>query len=394
MENSKALEKVVFDIALPSPMVEGMRRSKDTGSTFPVSLKNEGLVSELFSRITADGQLAVEFEVPEAIKTGLETGQYLRKGEMIVTSDGQQVVHWLQEGQVVRRVGMAVNVLSFFLDVLNQILLNNKLKQIQDQLDKTEDYLKAVHYSTFLNAHSSFKAALKATGSRYQVKLFQEARRYFQEARNKSFVLFREKGQKVHKDFLSFDDSWIDNKRELSAIYDTLGEMADLTDRISHSYKAEARICEALGEIPSAEDLHNEALNFQASSFEFIDWFLNGEKNYSDLEFVQSEIIGSGYQGRHSGKIHERVEGWEHRALFPVRIPWEVYRYVRRQTDQEGIPSWVQDIRNPISRKLEALKGQLALDVFHVTSTQQGSERLFLPDGQGVVFISRAPAGQ
>ena len=388
MENNKSLEQVVFDIELPSPMVEAMSRSKDAGSTFPVSLKNEGLVSELFSRIAA------EFEVPEAIKTGLETGQYLRKGGVIVTADGQQVVHWLQEGRVVRHVGMAVNVLSFFLDVLNQILLNNKLKQIQDQLDKTEDYLKAEHYSTFLNAHSSFKAALKATEIGYQIKLFQDARRYFQEARNKSFVLFREKAKKVHNELLSFDGRWIDNKQELSVIYHTLGEMADLTDRISHSYRAEARICEALDEIPSAEELHNEALNFQAASFEFIDWFLNGEKDYSDLELVKNESIGSGYLGRHSGKIHERVEGWEQRALFPVRIPLEVYRYVRGQTEPEEVPSWVRDIRDPISRRLEALQDQLVLDVFHVTSTQQRSERLFLPDGQGVVFIQRAPAGQ
>ena len=184
MDRSESLEKVTFDLDLPLQWFEDRQRSKDSGCSFPVSLNNARLVPHLFSKMTHGGKLVVEFDLPKAIKIGLESGEYVRKGGVIVTSEGHKVVHWLKEGKALRHVGTAVNVLCIFVDILSQILLNEKLKQIQIQLDRIEDYVKAEHYSTFLNAHETLKAALNASESGYRVNLFRESRRYFLEARN------------------------------------------------------------------------------------------------------------------------------------------------------------------------------------------------------------------
>jgi hypothetical protein len=393
MDRSESPEKVTFDLDLPSQWFEDMRRSKDSGSSFPVSLNNARLVPQLLSKMTHGSKLVVEFEVPQAIKMGLESGQYIRKGGVIVTSEGHQVVHWLKEGKALRQVGMAVNVLCIFVDILSHILLNEKLKQIQVQLDRIEDKVDAQLYHTFVTAHEALKAAQNATEPGYRIELFKKSRYYFMEARSKSRLELGKKAERIHKELLRFDGSWIANKKELASIYRMLEHVGDLMDTISHCYRAEARICEILGEIPSAEALHREALNFQAASCEFIDWFLNGEKSYSELEFVQSKMVVSGHQGQKSGKIHERAGTWGDAAgdaaliaaMSAVSIPLATYYTVKeliatdkadqkKQPQQKEIPSWVRSIRDPVSQKLEAMESQLAFNVFHATNTQLKSK--------------------
>jgi hypothetical protein len=389
MDRSESLEKVTFDLDIPMTWFEDMRRRKDSGSSFPVSLNNARLVPQLLSKMTQGSKVVVEFEVPRAIRIGLESGEYIRKGGVIVTSKGHHVKHWLKEGKALRHVGMAVNALCIFVDILSQILLNEKLKQIQVQLDRIEDKLDAQLYHTYVAAHEALKAALNATEPSYRVELFKQSRYYFMEARSKSLLELRKKTERIHKELLTFDSNWIANKKELVSIYRMLEDVGDLTETISHCYKAEARICETLGEILSAEDLHNEALNFQAASCEFIDWFLNGEKSYSELEFVQGGIVGKANQGQKLGRIHERAGTWGDAAgdaalivaTSTVSVPLAAYFTVKKliapkkseqkeQNRQKEIPLWVEEIRDPLSQKLKAMESLVAQNVFNVMNTK------------------------
>jgi len=108
----------------------------------------------------------------------------------------------------------------------------------------------------------------------------------------------------------------------------------------------------------TAGALHNEALNFQAASCDFIDWFLNGEKSYSDLEFLQSGIVGRWFQDQKLGRIHERAGTWGGAAgdaalivaASPVIVPLFTYYFVKeliapdkaeqnKQNKQKDVPS-------------------------------------------------------
>jgi hypothetical protein len=299
MQPQESLEKVSFQLDVPRGSRWCRPEATDSGFSFLKQVRNVPQLGAVFDRVAQGGKIAVDFDVPAAIKAGLESGEYIRKGGVIVTSKGHRVFKWLEEGKVVR-VGQAVNVLTVFVNVWSDYVLNEKLKQIQEQLTKIEDYVEAEHYAPLLNAHVSLKAALTAQIEANRTQHFFHAQHSFMTARNKTRILLNKKVPRLHQELKEFENAYFDNESELGRIYDLLDEMTTMAGTITHCYKAEARIFENLNDFPNAERSRVEGLNFQLDFCEYAGSLVRGESSYlgsglvKELKIAPKELHVSG----------------------------------------------------------------------------------------------------
>ncbi len=289
------------------------------------------------------GKIVVEFDVPAAVKAGLETGEYLRQGGVIVTADGHKVVHWLREGRAIGHLGQAATVLFVLVNFWSEHVLNKKLQEIQQQLDRIEAHLKARLSALFREAHEYLREATRASNDQNQLAWLHKARAKFKTARNETTELLQNKTKEIHTELESYYTSKFYNTGELERIFSLLGEANSMGKQIAHCYQAESRILDALGEFACAEELRVETLNFQLCLDEYLSFFLDEVPQYRQLEFVQtltldcSKIPVAENQGRLLDHMRHVGRGFSLSGIIGADVPKEVAR-----TTRENVP-WVGD---------------------------------------------------
>ncbi|MGO9569920.1 MAG: PQQ-binding-like beta-propeller repeat protein [Desulfomonilaceae bacterium] len=358
MDPEQSLEKVSFSLALPSN--EALNGPERKASRFPWlrQIHNAPLLGTIIERVSQGGKLTVDFDLPLAIQTGLNSGEYIRKGGVIVTAKGHKIVVWLKEGKVVRGVGQAINVVTVFINLWSDYVLDNKLQEIQEQLGRIEEYVRAQHFEPFVSAHDHLKAALKAKDEATRKSLFLESRSSFVTARNRTRLLLEDKAKKIHKELVQFDKAALDNEKELIKIYGMLNEMTAMTNTISHCYEAEARIYERLDDFSNAEQSRVEALNFQLYAVEYLRTFVDDDTSYSKAKLV-SQL---GFEPRSIPKPQ---------VMGPIYVRAKKYNpFWKYDPDPKRPPDFLEAHFQPVAETLEAIEGGLVGVTFQLQVDQ------------------------
>ena len=203
-----------------------------------------------------DEKLLANFTVPKDLAECLAKGDCLRKGTALVTT-GNDEIRWCLKGARIllgaAKAGKATAppmLLVSALELESEYELNQKLRQIQDQLQRIEGYVKAQHFSSLLNAHSSLNKALNTGDSNLKAKLFQDCCSHFQDASNKNKVLFEEKRAQLHR---QIDDSMCSmfssfgKQESVNKILHGLEQQTQLVDIIDYCNHSEALVWDRLG---------------------------------------------------------------------------------------------------------------------------------------------------
>ncbi|MCK4446862.1 MAG: hypothetical protein KAW56_07255, partial [Candidatus Marinimicrobia bacterium] len=216
------------------------------------------------------GKITVEFKVDKAIKEGLKNGNYIRKGGVIIKKADHTVVKWLKEVKIAK-AGKALNIATVALDVVSEIALNEKLKEIQAKLETIEEYSVAEHWHSFLDGSSSLTAAIRLTENNdHRKQLLYDARRSFESAKNKNTVLLNKKIEKIDLLYDEFLSAKIDNHRVAEKIFIKIKEVFPIVSLIVQCCRAQARIFEQLNDLINARAMSQEALDFMAGVHEYL----------------------------------------------------------------------------------------------------------------------------
>ncbi len=362
--DNEALEPITLELEIQSAIPDKQGLGISAKDNFPMGINNAKTLLKAVDRVAQGGKLVITLDVPKWVKTGLETGQYIRKGGVIVTSEGHHVKWWLKEAKV-SRLGKTVTFATIFVDILSEILLNRKLKEIQVQLESIEDYIKAEHLSPLLDAHEDLRTALGMKDPTKRQAVFWKARDNFRTARGKNITLFNIKKGRIHKEIHVFVGSQFSNKGELEHIYKCLSEMLVLANTIVHCYQAEARIFETLEEPGQAERLRVECMNFQLALYEYTGFIVHGSPSYADLELVRKDNL--------------EVQSVDLKSFYPL------HRHIGALNSQGGILSQ----RKALFEKVKDCEKQIAIQYCEMAKVETGRELLRLPDEQGVVYLPK-----
>ena len=246
----------------------------------PVSINNEKTVlpdikhglwlQRVYQEIKKARNITVEFKVDKAIKEGLKNGYYIRKGGVIVKKADHTVVRWLEDVKIAK-AGKAMNIATVALNIVSEIALNEKLKEIQAKLETIEEYSVAEHWHSFLDGSSSLKAAIRLTeNSDHRKKLLYDSRRSFESAKNKNIVLLNKKIEKIDRLYDEFLSAKIDNHRIAEKIFIIIKEVFPIVSLIVQCCRAQARIFEQLNDLTNAKAMSQEALDLMAGVHEYL----------------------------------------------------------------------------------------------------------------------------
>jgi hypothetical protein len=330
MNNQDSLLAHTFEVEPPSRFFQD-RATRGTASTgVRTGLKNADLLAKVFDKVTQGGRIVVEFSVPRAIKQGIEAGEYIRKGGVIVTADAHHVVHWLREGSVVRKTAHAVRPLTVLIDLWSEYALNEKLKQISIQLERIEGKIDAGYLALFRSAHDSLKKALTTQNAKNQNAWFLESLHRFEDARNQSIERLKAVVTGVDDYLHRYNNAAFHNYWDLLSIYESLETIPDLADRITHCYRAESGIFERLNDPENGIERRTQTLNFQLAICEYASFFADGSCRYKDLELVQS----------FRPHRHQAPDvGGGRTLLDQIKHPGRFYRYFPAQILRKKIAS-------------------------------------------------------
>ncbi|MGA2402139.1 MAG: hypothetical protein ABSG91_10575 [Syntrophobacteraceae bacterium] len=321
MVNQEELEKVDFELDFPKDCYANHAPEEESRFAPLKRLRNLKLLRHILEKVGKGGKLVVQFDVPKAVANGLKTGVYIRKGGVIVTSERNKVVHWLKEGKSLKRIGSAVTILTFLIDLWSEYALNDKLKQIQEQLQRMEGKIDAEYFARFRSAHDSLKNAFGAVDEDNRVTWFRKSIELFQDARNETFHRLLEIVKKNHAEYIAFHTSRLRNTEELLNIYNNLRSIQDHSDRISHCYRAEARIHERLNEFGNAARLRLEVLDFHLEACEYLMFFGVGGSSYHDLGIVRAAGVDTEKVMHSNGgtELHENMKAISRLFSYSLR---------------------------------------------------------------------------
>jgi len=224
----------------------------DNKST-PLSIRQNTWIPRLCQEIKKSKKLIVEFKVDKGIKEGLKNGSYFRKGGVIVKKSDNTVVKWLEEVRFPKS-GRALNIATVAIDILSEVALNEKLKEIQNQLERIEDYSEAEHWKSFYDGRSSLLAASRTKENNdHRKELLYDARRSFESAKSKNIVLLNKKRDKINELCKKFDAAKLDNHKVALNILKKTQEIFPVLSLIVQCYRAQAKIYEQLDDLANAE---------------------------------------------------------------------------------------------------------------------------------------------
>ena len=224
----------------------------------------------VYQEVKKAGNITLEFKVDKAIKEGLKKGDYIRKGGVIVRKSDHTVVKWLEEVKIAK-AGKALNITTIALDIISEIALNEKLKEIQAKLETIEEYSEAEHWHSFLDGSSSLAAAIRLTGNTdHRKQLLYDARRSFEAAKNKNIVLLNKKIEKIDVLYEEFLSAKIDNHRVAEKIFANIREVFPIVSLIVQCYRAQSRIYEQLNDLINTRAMSQESVAFAAGIHEYL----------------------------------------------------------------------------------------------------------------------------
>ncbi len=265
------------------------------------------VLNSILLSLSQGSQLVVEFEVPAWIRTGLMSGDYVRKGGLILQSDTRQVVYWLKEGKAFRRIDSVI-VAKILTDIWSDYVLNEKLSEIQRMLTELQAYAKAEHFHPLKKAHDCLMLAKKVSQDSNRAQLLYEALSNFQTARTKTLILYDMHVKTLHDTLVDFFLSRFNNTGELDKISEVLIEMCLMAKKIAHCYECEAAVLERLNEVDSAFDRRVESFLFLFGLCEHAASLENQEIPYAKTQEVK-RVLGDIEPWNH-GLLPDNVKSW------------------------------------------------------------------------------------
>lgn len=224
----------------------------------------------LHQEIKRTKNLIVEFKVDKTIKEGLKNKDLIRKGGVIVNKKNHTVVKWLDEVKLTK-AGKALNIGTIALDVLSEVALNEKLKQIQAKLETIEGYSEAEHWHSFLDGTAHLKSALRVTGnSDHQKQLLYDARRSFESAKSKNIVLLKKRLEKIDLLYEKYLNTKIDNHKLAQNIFNEIRTVFPILNLVVQCCRAQAKIFESLNDLTNATAMIQEAVQSQADVYDYL----------------------------------------------------------------------------------------------------------------------------
>lgn len=113
--------------------------------------------------------VAVHFEIPESISSGLKSKAYERVGGVIRDSQTKQIVAMLREttpnlsqaSTILSQFGSVASLLNVAISVVGFVIIAKRLDVIERKIDGLQESLNALHYKYDLSVDANFRAALK-----------------------------------------------------------------------------------------------------------------------------------------------------------------------------------------------------------------------------------------
>jgi len=275
------------------PIIEGKSKRKS------LNLRHGKWVAETLEKASKSSGLTVQFTVDRVIMKGLESGEFIRKGGVIVRRDNKRVVTWLREAKLSRATKI-LNVSRIALDIVSEYAVTEKLKEIHREIREIKDFTEALYWDSFRDGISTFQAILKADErADHKKNLLLDARRNFENAKNRNIHLLGTK--KNHIDSLRdrYPKKMFGNSRISREMLIATRDMLPLIPVIVLCHRLMAQIYEQLDDWPNAEAMRFKGLDFLA-----------GEHNY--LRSCQEEMRH--YQkdlGRNCGDVLDRITRYD-----------------------------------------------------------------------------------
>jgi hypothetical protein len=112
-------------------------------------------------------KVKVAFEVPDWIAKELNRGTYERLGGVIRDTQTKQVVAWLREATpnisqvpAILQIGSVASVLNLGVSVMGFALVMQRLKELEERLQKAQEVLNKIDRKIDLGYYANFRAAL------------------------------------------------------------------------------------------------------------------------------------------------------------------------------------------------------------------------------------------
>ena len=310
-----SIQKASYELTFPekSAVEKAM-----TDPTLPISkLRSIEYAFKSIQKYTGKNTLVVAFEVPKKIQQGLRTGEYIRKGGVIVTSEKGQVVKWLKEGKNISKLS---TVVFSAIEIFSEIALNEKLKQIQHQLDEIAEYAKAKHDTLIPMAHESLRHAILSSIPSERTNFYHKAELDFQKAQNEMQLFAQNRIHKIHIELIKFNNARLSNVNNLKNICNNLNELIHISKGVAHCMEGRVAINTELGNIDVATDIKLKLVDFLSNVGEYTEYIIEGNSDYYALEFVKQLQTDSSSKIP-SNKITARIKRFTLKDLqFPHPI--------------------------------------------------------------------------
>ena len=346
---SDELQTVGYEISIPKYHDS---ENHSHNNLFPLNkLRNVKHIIKVINQIPIEKSLKVVFDVPVHINEGLKTGRYIRNGGVIVQKEGKQVVHWLKEGKKITRFG---NVVFQAVEIFSEIALNEKLKQIQEQLNEITDYVKARHHALIPSATENLRHALLTSDKHERKRLLSLAEKDLQTAKMemKEFVKFRV--EENHQKLLNFDKAWIHNDTEAKSIAHNINEILTLSQGISFCAQTQINIYEHLGDIAIAEDVRVQSLDYLSSVLQYVGFFLTTEEKYGDLDLVNIHLRSDNASSNIQGDLDQRVKKRGNAARKVINVGYLTTFWLKIfQLKMDESPIFNTEIRSQLNEGLK-----------------------------------------
>lgn len=227
--------------------------------------------------------LTVILKVPKEIKEGLTDGTLIRKGGIIVTSDKHQVRKWLVEQKSVSKAG---SIVFNAIGIAESLLLDNKLKEIQQSLEKVLAYQQARYESLLPNAIDFLKKAAGTNSDENRNEYMNKAIDYLVNARNESQKLIDSLIQKNHCELIESRKFLAWNNNNYKQMSHNVNEIIALSRHIAVCYELEISAHVKAGESRIGDESRVELINFISDVGEYVQFFSHENVDYEKLNLV------------------------------------------------------------------------------------------------------------
>jgi hypothetical protein len=134
--------------------------------------------------------IKVIFDIPRNIQIALDSGEYIRRGGVIVDKKGK-IVMWLRDGhlinesgQIIEKIGNFARIAESAINIATVILLNEKLKQIQMTVQSIDENVEILSFNNLLSANDLLRRSEGIVDKQIQISELSTARNHYVQANN------------------------------------------------------------------------------------------------------------------------------------------------------------------------------------------------------------------